>query len=290
MTSVMANRTRPSRVARRRVGPSRRATVSKTHLTRGCVAFGRQWEGKKSTSAATSSRYEVALLGNVGIFCLDTHHAAAPRNTTDTTVDAIRMVRPRRGLATAASSSWGGAVSVGGLSGTATDIGERLLHRRRLGNVSVRLLRVLVRLVVDRLGVHRPDVVACAVADVLDRAHRGQRRVVGGVVAVKTVAADLVQVLDPVQPAFDDLDAVGVLGVVHGIRLWYPDRVATLDLLRAGQAELRELLRRELDEVVVGHRPQVVALEAEVLEPDARLRLVGDHPRAPRAVVLDAAD
>src|SRR5207248_4575704 len=95
---------------------------------------------------------------------------------------------------------------------------------------------------------------------------------------------------DAGQPALDDVDPVCVLRVVHRIRLGYPDRVTTLHLLRARQPERSQLRGRELDELVVGHRPQVVALEAEVLQADAGLRLVGHHPRAPRAVVLAAAD
>ena len=53
---------------------------------------------------------------------------------------------------------------------------------------------------------------------------------------------------------------------------------------------MRELVLGQLDELLVGHVPQVVALEAEVLQADARLGLVRDHPRAPGAVVLDPAD
>ena len=57
-----------------------------------------------------------------------------------------------------------------------------------------------------------------------------------------------------------------------------------------GEAELLDLAGGERDELVVVHVPQVVALEAEVLEADGRLARVGHHPRAPRAEVLDAAD
>src|SRR4029077_18567096 len=62
------------------------------------------------------------------------------------------------------------------------------------------------------------------------------------------------------------------------------------DVARRADADLGQLLRRELDELGVFHGPQAVALEAEVLEPEARLGLVGHHVRTPVLEVLDAAD
>ncbi len=55
---------------------------------------------------------------------------------------------------------------------------EWLLHRRRLGSVAVGLLWLDVLLVVDALGVDRPDVVVRPEQDVVDRPHRGEHRVV----------------------------------------------------------------------------------------------------------------
>jgi hypothetical protein len=65
-----------------------------------------------------------------------------------------------------------------GASRPRTNLRQRLLHRRRLGGVDVRVLLGDVLLVVDALGVHRPDVVAGARQDVLDRAYRRQHRVI----------------------------------------------------------------------------------------------------------------
>ena len=87
-----------------------------------------------------------------------------------------------------------------------------------------------------------------------------------------------------------DVHALGVVGVVHRVGERHARDVALLDLRRVDEAELRELVLGQLDELVVVHLPQVVALEAEVLQADARLRLVRDHPRAPGAEVLDPAD
>src|SRR5689334_25132979 len=152
----------------------------------------------------------------LGIFCLEIHQAAAARNSSEMTVDAIRMTRPRREGVTAASTSWGGCSNSSGRCSKAgsvlgADVCKRLLHRRGFGDLLVRLLRLLVGLVVDGLGVDRPDVVVGAVADVLDGPDRGQRGVVGVVVAVKPVAADLVQVADAGEPVLDDVDALVVV-------------------------------------------------------------------------------
>src|ERR1041385_3838674 len=87
---------------------------------------------------------------------------------------------------------------------------------------------------------------------------------------MQAVAADLLKVADGLEPAADRRDAVLVVLVVHRVGLRHAYRVAALDLGTIGQPELLELARRKLDELVVVHRPEVVALEAEVLEPDTR--------------------
>jgi hypothetical protein len=43
--------------------------------------------------------------GIVGIFCFEIHQTAAARKITDTTIDTIRMTRPRVEGVTAASTS-----------------------------------------------------------------------------------------------------------------------------------------------------------------------------------------
>ena len=107
---------------------------------------------------------------------------------------------------------------------------------------------------------------------------------------MEAVAADLLQVLDRLQPAAHDAHALRVVGVVDRVRLRDADREPALDLRPLREAQPFQLAGRELDESVVVQRPQVVAREAEVLEPDTRLVRVGNHPRRPRAVVLDPPD
>jgi len=155
--------------------------------------------------------------------------------------------------------------------------GERL-HFRRLGSGAIRMLVRDVGLVVDALGVHFPDVVVRAGEQVVDRAHRRQHRVVGVVVAMQPVAADLLQVLDPVEPAPNRRNAFRVVGVVDRVGLRDADREPALHLRPRREPQLLELARGKLDESVVAHRPEVVALETEVLEPDARLVGIRDHP------------
>src|SRR3954453_9466110 len=112
--------------------------------------------------------------------------------------------------------------------------GEGLPDVLRPGDLAVGLLGVGVglRLVVDGLDVHGPDVVLGALDDVVDRAHRAEHRVVGVVVAVQAVAPDLDEVLaQRVQPAADALDAAGVLLVVDGVGERDAHYVAAADLL-----------------------------------------------------------
>src|SRR5215218_3283779 len=151
---------------------------------------------------------------------------------------------------------------------------QRLLHRIRLRSLDVRLLLVmrLRLLVVHRLGVHRPDVVVVAVHQVVHGAHRREHRVVRVVVPVQPVAAHLDVVVQAVEPRADRRDARVVLGVVHRVRLRHPLDEAELELVALREPELLELLHAELDEVLVVHLPQLVAREAEELEPHARLR------------------
>jgi hypothetical protein len=92
-------------------------------------------------------------------------------------------------------------------------LGLVLRHR----NTPVGLLRLLMLLVVGRLGVDRPQVMLRTRHHVVDGAHGGQHRVIGVVVPVQAVAADLREVGDRLQPLPDRVDALGVVGVVHGI-------------------------------------------------------------------------
>src|SRR3954470_11529673 len=115
--------------------------------------------------------------------------------------------------------------------------------------------------VVFLLDVDLPDVVRHAVGDGLHREHRGVHRVVLVVVLVHAVAADRVDVRSVgVEPGTEHDDVVAVVLVVDRISLGNADDVAGFDVLRLQDAELLELPLAQLDEVVVGHRPQVVAL------------------------------
>src|SRR6201999_2236888 len=72
------------------------------------------------------------------------------------------------------------------------------------GRVQVRLLLVLpLLLVVDGLGVHGPDVVIGPVHEVVHRTQCRQRGVVAVVVSMQAVAADLDEVVEPVEPGAD---------------------------------------------------------------------------------------
>jgi hypothetical protein len=88
------------------------------------------------------------------------------------------------GAATATEAKLSKAITVAATrtlrrtTGTPAALGERLLHRGRLGGIDVGMLLGDVLLVVDALGVHRPDVVLRALEDVLDRSHRREHRVV----------------------------------------------------------------------------------------------------------------
>src|SRR5436309_11277467 len=83
---------------------------------------------------------------------------------------------------------------------------------------------------------------------------------------------------------------LSILGVVHRISLAYPDHESHLDLLCLRQPQLLELLGSHRHQVVVGHAPELVALEAEILHSDRSVAVVWNHPRAPRAEILDPPD
>src|SRR5262245_12002932 len=70
------------------------------------------------------------------------------------------------------------AIVAAGSSARLVRGGSERLHLGRLGCSAVRMLLDHVGLVVDALRVHFPDVMVRAV-EVVDRAHRGEHRVVG---------------------------------------------------------------------------------------------------------------
>ena len=91
------------------------------------------------------------------------------------------------------------------------------------------------------------------------------------------------------EPAPEHVDVVGVGLVVDRVGLGHAHHVAGLDLVGVDQPEGLQLPRAQGDEVLVGRRPELVALEHEVLEAEAGAAVL-DQVRRPRAEVLDAAD
>ena len=128
-------------------------------------------------------------------------------------------------------------------------------------------------------------------SDVLDRAHRRQHRVVGVVVPVQAVAADLLQVVDPLEPAADRVDALAVVRVVHRVgerdagdvalaRPW-PGR-------RGRAARARAWPSSTSSSSSMSQRSS--PWKQKYSMPTQAFVVVRDHPRAPGAEVLDPAD
>src|SRR5262249_32732187 len=124
-------------------------------------------------------------------------------------------------------------------------------------------------LVVLRLGVHGPDVVVRAVEMVKGGEDRRPHRVVLVVVAVESVPSEGLQVLEPRDVAVDDSDGLAVRRVVHGIRLRDAHLDAVDDVGGLDESDARKLRSGQLDSIRIGHLPDVVALEAEVLDAEA---------------------
>ena len=78
--------------------------------------------------------------------------------------------------------------------------------------------------------------------------------------------------------------------VVDRVRLGHPDDAAVDDLGGGDEADGVDLAGPERDQVGVGHRPEVVPLEAEVFEAEAALGRVGDEVGGPVLEVLDPAE
>ena len=106
-----------------------------------------------------------------------------------------------------------------------------------------------------------------------DGQHRREHRVILVVVLVHAVAADDLKVREAVQiRPRRRRSALCVAFVVDRIGLRHPDHRAVDDDLGASPGRSRPAPRvAERDQIGVGHRPQAVALEAEVLQPEAGL-------------------
>jgi hypothetical protein len=110
------------------------------------------------------------------------------------------------------------------------------------------------------------------------------------VVLVHPVPPHGVEVGDGVDVRPRRVEVFGVDRVVDGVGLGLPDDGAVEDLGRVDEAQRREFLLGQLDEVLILAGPQAVALEAEVLETKARGPGARDHRLAPVVEVLDATD
>ena len=111
------------------------------------------------------------------------------------------------------------------------------------------------------------------------------------VVLVHAVAADEMQRrIFLGQLGADRLDVSLVAVVVDRIGFLLTHDAAVRHIFLGRQTDLRELSPGQRHQLVVGRRPQPVALEAEVFEPEASEFLVRHHLRRPGTEVLDAAD
>ena len=125
---------------------------------------------------------------------------------------------------------------------------------------------------------------------VRDRHHRREHRVVLIVVLVHPVAAHGVEIRDLVDVAAQHGQVARVRRIVDRVRLGHPDHAAVPYPGGIDETELAQFLRGEGDQVRVGARPEPVAFETEVLEPEARRPRFGHHGTAPVVEVLDTAD
>ena len=131
--------------------------------------------------------------------------------------------------------------------------------------------------------VDAPDVVnARSGDDIFDRQHRGHHRMVLVVIAVHPVAPDQMQVgMRRFQFLAHRGNVLGIVLVIDRIGFFLPHDRAAEHLFSRDQPELREFAGRKVDQFGVRHRPQPVALKAEVFKADAGDPRFGHHFRRP---------
>src|SRR5262249_47359161 len=127
----------------------------------------------------------------------------------------------------------------------------------------------LTFLVIFGFGVDGPHIVRRAVEDVQRGQNRRPHRVILIVVAMEAVAPARLQIVERGETLPDYLDRTLVVRVVHRVRLRDANLHAVDDLLGVEQPDPRKLVLGELDGFPVRHRPDVVVLEAEVLDTEA---------------------
>ena len=107
---------------------------------------------------------------------------------------------------------------------------------------------------------------------------------------MQSVAPDRLEVLEVVDEASDDGEMFRVVGRIHGVGLGDTDDAAVFDLIRLSESDRAQLTCRLLDELAIRRRPDGIAFETEILEPEARLPGIRHHLRTPVLEILDAAD
>src|SRR5512132_3449293 len=108
------------------------------------------------------------------------------------------------------------------------------------------------------------------------------------VVTMEAVATARLEILELSKVSLDRRNRFFVLRVVHRVRLRNEHLHAVDDLARVDQPDPSEFLGRKLYSLLIRHVPDLVPLEAEVF--DAEARLAGaNHAVTPGAVVLNAA-
>src|SRR6267378_3452427 len=145
-------------------------------------------------------------------------------------------------------------------------------------------------LVVLLLGVDAPQIVLLIEQEIPGRQHPGQHGMVLVVVAMQPVAADGLQVFEPIDERPNGGQAIAVAGIVDRICFFVPEHAPILDVGSAGQPDLLELPLAQLDEIGIRHAPERIVLGTEVLQAEAGLAGVRYHVGTPVLEVLDAAD
>src|SRR5215207_1821203 len=214
-----------------------------------------------------------------GCTCPHVHQTIAPKTRPKTTGAA----RDSRARCTTPSRD-----EIRPRSKRATSAARRTTTRNRIS--LGRRLRLF--LVVDHVEVDVPEVrvVGASLDDVVHRHHGGEHTVVLVVVPVHAVPPHEEQVRNAERPVLHDVEPL-VGAEVRRVRLRHAQHTAVEHVLALDEADALELLGAELDQVGVGHVPELLALVHEVLEADPhRIPAIGHHVRAPVVEHLDAAD
>ena len=139
------------------------------------------------------------------------------------------------------------------------------------------------------LGVDAPEIILLTEQEVPSGQQARQHGVVLVVVAVQPIAADGLEVLEPVNERANGSQAIAVAGVVDRIRFLGPEHASVCNVGGAHQADPLELALAERDELGIWRVPEEIVLGAEVLEAEAGLAGVRHHVGAPVLEVLDSA-